>query len=365
MKTFKLQTAIAQVLDISSNPLLTRIKFVFADDKPNNNNQAIAADEFEALAANALGMPIKINFIEDFFGDDASNHAGSYPIGHISDMEQDELADGTKRLIGYANIWNEEFPKEVEWLKKRFAEGNPPGLSWELKYQNGVVEDGIEWLKGVIAAAATFVKFPAYGARTSLLALASIQEPENNSEEVSKVLLAIAEQLAPKEPIEEGGNQMTEEEAKKLQDELAAKSADAATKQEEIDRLNGLLTTKDEEVTALRDEIASLQRTALVETRVKKYTDLVGALPAEASEADSKKTLFASLSEEQFEAMIKELVDLKTALTPKQTPAQAAAASLRTARPLEIPRLEVPAVSETAIQTAREEFKSLARPNSA
>lgn len=361
MKTKKLNFSAqaAEILEVSGNPLVTVAKFIFTDDLPNENSQGIPFEEFGTLAESAIGMPVKINFMDDYFEAGSTNHPGAYPIGHISRTSIEDLGNGSHRLVGFANIWNAEFPQEVKWLKEKMADaeagkGEAPGLSWEVKYQQGIVKDGIEWLKGVVAQAATFVKFPAYGTRTSLLALASIQEPENNKEEVSQVLMSLAEQLVPKEqPKEKGGNQMTEEEAKQLKE-----SAEAS--QKEVERLTTLLAEKEGEVTTLTEQVASLQKAALIDTRVKKYTELVGALPEEAAQAETKKELFVSFSEAQFDAWIDELVAVKKAATPA-APANAAAAARQAMASLQVPRLNP---SESPQTNLRAELKGLARPNS-
>jgi len=356
-----MKTAVAGILSVSSNPLITTAKFTIADDLPNNNKQGVPFDEFEAIAASMIGMPVKINFVDDWFeGQGSTNHPGAYPIGHISNTEIIDNGDGSHQLVGYASIWNEEFPREVAWLRQKMQDADAgkaeaPGLSWELKYRESSKDaSGIEWLKGIVAQAATFVKFPAYGARTSLLALASIQDPEDNKEEVTKVLMAIAEQLAPKEqPKEKGGNQMTEEEAQQLRDAQASA-------QKEVERLLGVLAEKESEVTTLSDKVANLERAALTDTRVKKYTELVGALPEAEAEADAKKAFLLSFDDPQFDAMLGELAAIKKTATPPTPAPNAAEAARQAMASLRVPKLE------TTVETPnlRADLKALARPNS-
>jgi len=355
-----MRTAVAGILSVSSNPLITTAKFTIADDLPNNNKQGVPFDEFEAIAASMIGMPVKINFVDDWFeGTGSTNHPGAYPIGHISNTEIIDNPDGSHQLIGYASIWNEEFPREVAWLKQKMQDAEAgkseaPGLSWELKYRESSKDAaGIEWLKGIVAQAATFVKFPAYGARTSLLALASIQDPEDNKEEITKVLIAIAEQLAPKQPKIEGGNQMTEEEAKQLREA-------EASAQKEVERLLGVVAEKEKEVTDLSEKVASLERAALTDTRVKKYTELVGALPEAEAEANAKKAFLLSFNDDQFDAMLTELAALKKAATPLAPAPSAAEAARQAMASLRVPKLE----SSSDTPNLRADLKALARPNS-
>ena len=365
---FEFETALAEIIESSDHPLITTAKFIFADDRPNGNAQAIPFEEFDNVAKSAIGMPVKINFrkVKKTNGSqgEATSHVGSYPIGHIRRMETITADDGSHQLIAYADLWSEEFPDIVGWLKDAYANGDAPGISWELKYREGILKDGIEWLKGVIASAATFVHAPAYGPRTALLALASIQNFEDHGDEVATMLLAIAEQL--KTPIEDdkdkGGNRMTPEEEAKLRadaEKATTFAAEAASKQEEIERLLGEISTKDEEITALQDEVASMQKLALIESRVRTYTEQVGDLPAEAAEAETKKSVLASFSDDQFSAYIADLAAFKKAATP----AVPAAASLRARASLEVPRVEVPSTT-VGLDTLRAGLKGLARPNS-
>lgn len=175
MKIAKFESALAELVEIPNpdsdkNPFLTVARFVFADDKGNKNNQGIEYEDFPQVAASAIDMPVKINYSRS---SGVQNHANSIPIGHIKSMEIDEAS---KKLVATAMLYADEFPEEVSFLKESFAEDNAPGISWELAYRDSVVKNGVNWLKDVVTKAATFVRNPAYGSRTSLLALAASEE---------------------------------------------------------------------------------------------------------------------------------------------------------------------------------------------
>lgn len=367
LETFKFVTAMSELIDTpqnEQNPLVTTAKFIFADDRPNGNKQAIPYEEFDSIAASAVGMPVKINFD----GIDAQNHVGSSPIGHIKSMQQKTLPDGSHQLIAEADLWNAEFPEIVSWLKAAWASGDAPGISWELKYKDSNTLEGIQWLRGVIASAATFVKHPAYGPRTALLALASIKEPEKHWDEMAPLLIALAEQFksVPKvEPKAKGGKQMTEEEIAQLKAAEAAAKAEASSKQTEIEKLMADIATRDGEITTLKDQVTSLEKNALIDDRVRQYTEKIGTLPAEAAESDKKKSLFASFNDDQWGSYLEDLAALKKSATPI-APA-AAAAALKTAQASQgtpMPRVEVPLDGNLTYDSLRAGLRDLARPNS-
>jgi HPt (histidine-containing phosphotransfer) domain-containing protein len=369
MPAFRFETAISELIDVPAeegrHPLITTAKFIFADDRPNGNKQAVPFEEFENIAKSVIGMPVKINFK----GFSAKDHAGSQPIGHIKKMDIITSEDGSyHQLVAEASLWTHEFPEIVTWLKDAWASGEAPGISWELLYRESSIREGIEWLRGVIASAATFVESPAYGPRTALLALASIKNPEQYGDNIAQNLIALAEQFksAPKndKPKPKGGNRMTEEEIKQLQEALAAKTTEASTKADEIKKLLEEIATKDGEITELQGTVTSLQTAALIDDRVRKYTEVVGPLPAEASEADKVKNLFATFNDEQFEYHLEQLGNLKKSLTPTPSAAEAALKTAQASRRgIEVPKLDPP--TTLTYDTLRSGLKSLARPNSA
>lgn len=346
MHNLKFERAISEIIQEAKDghPFLTVAKFIFTDDKPNSNNQAISVDEFDSIIASAVGMPIKMRFD----GAGATKHPGSIPIGVIRAMEKKVAADGSNQLIAEAVLWNDEYPDEVAYLKETFADGKAPGVSWELGYKSSIIESGVTWLKNVITRAATFVKSPAYGTRTALLALASMNDPED----IKISILALAEELTKDKlpPVgNKGGKQgMTEEEIKKLQEDLKKAQAETET-------LKTQVTEKDKVIKANEEESAKLKKEALIATRVQKYSEAGFKLDTDTAKADKKKEMFVVLQDDQFEEYI---ADLKEAAKPKQpsTPAQLALAS---ASAQNFPK---PDTSDGDLNL-KEFMRGLARPN--
>jgi uncharacterized coiled-coil protein SlyX len=310
-----------------TNPFLTIIKFIFADDKPNRNNQAIPQEEFASLAQSAIGMPIKIRFL----GKGIGSHTGSVPVGHIRDMVEETDTEGVHRLVAEGVLYNEEYPEVIDFLKESFAAGEAPGLSWELAYKESIIEKGIEWLKGVIAKATTFVKHPAYGTRTALLALAS--DTNLSEEDIEKELVGMAHDI---EGQKQGGKNNVEleqalERIKELEAQIASKEAalaeantavsTAQASVEELKTLNGELVSK----------VSSFEKALIVESRTKKISDVGVQIPAEGEELTKKQEVWAAMSEELFETYVSDL-----AAAVKVVPEKRASASV-----LQLPKISV------------------------
>lgn len=187
MDSILIQSALAEITpEDFTHPGLRLVKFVFCDNQPNENGQGIAEEDFDEIIKSGVGTPIKMRF----FGNTAGGHIGSIPIGYIKNMYKED--DGnTKKLIADATLFADEYPDEIQYLQEAYDKGEAPGISWELKYNNSVIKDGIEWLKGLVTRAATFVRHPAYGNRTAILALASNKEisDEQLTEALQEILV--------------------------------------------------------------------------------------------------------------------------------------------------------------------------------
>jgi hypothetical protein len=146
-----------------SNPLLTPIELVFTDDKPNANKQGIKKSEFPNIIKSMSYMPIKANFNGMIYG-----HANSLPVGIIIEGKEDN-----DKIIAHGALYNDEFPELVEFLKHESSAGKDINFSWELRYKDSVLEDGVSWLTGVVTKAITAVSNPAYEGRTNLLSISS------------------------------------------------------------------------------------------------------------------------------------------------------------------------------------------------
>ncbi len=336
----ELQSALAALTpeDHFHHPGLRYAQFVFCDDLPNDNNQGIEYEDFADVAKSAIGTPVKIKFL----GESAGGHLGSVPFGFISSITEEEFNDGANhRLIANATLFARDYPDEIEYLQARLDDKTqePPGVSWELSYKDSILKNGIDWLKGVITQAATFVKAPAYGSRTALLALAS--NKTISADDFSKELSAFANELSPKTTIE-GGNNIVEEELRLAREALVAANQRVA----DLEAANAELTTANETLTtdnttlqatvaerdtalaevALRDRI--VERTRLVsEAGIKVETD--------AEKLKKRQAFWASFEDDAFAEYLE---DLKTTIPAK--PSKDASAALHLSR-LDVPRLSV------------------------
>jgi hypothetical protein len=341
--------SIAEIVDVQNpdgsdykHPLLTMAKFIFADDRGNNNRQGIKAEDFDEVIKSAIDTPVKMRFL----GANVAGHPGSVPIGHIKRMEKESETD-VNRLVAWAVLYSEEFPDEINFLKEAHASGEGPGISYEIMYSNSVSENGIEWLKNMTTRAATFVKSPAYGTRTALLALAS--NKDISPEEFTKELLAIVK------PNDKGGSQRMEleDKIKALEAEKASLTAEASTKQSEIDKLAGEITTLKTEVDTLKTQNSDLKRTAVADARAREYVEAGFQLEADAEKLTKKKEFWTALSDE---AWTEYLTDLKSAKAT--TPAALASAS---ARGTSIPKLAVAEGKETTLDDLKAGLRGISR----
>ncbi|MFA7101562.1 MAG: hypothetical protein WC196_07585, partial [Bacilli bacterium] len=147
------------------NPLLTWVRFIFTDDKPNANKQGISQDEFPNLVKSMAYMPIKANFDSEF---GLEGHSDARIIGVIKAGQQ----EGDK-VVAVGAIYHDEFPDVVDFFKKEMAEGNRVDFSWEIRYKDSDEKDGVEWLKNITTKAVTAVQHPAYEGRTPLVSISA------------------------------------------------------------------------------------------------------------------------------------------------------------------------------------------------
>jgi hypothetical protein len=376
------------------NPYLKTVKFVFADDKPNLNNQAIPYEEFTGLAASAIGMPIKIRFLGRQGG--AGNHDGSVPIGHISSVTEEQAEDGTNKLVAEGVLYADEYPDIIDYLEETYAENKAPGISWEISYKDSIVEKGITLLKGVIARAATFVKHPAYGKRTALLALASIDIAALDSEAKKKIMSLVEELLSLLEPdgedttdkedtteagliskaeelmgrfikeaaevtIQGGNNNVTLEEAlakiAELEAELAstkteleAKASETQTLEEAVTKVGQLEAT----VAELETAIATYEKAYVVANRTQKMVEAGVVLDEDAEVLAQKQELWAAMSEEIFNEVVSTVTAVANKAPEKRTEASA--------RIFNLPKITPPVASGgTAVPDLMSRMRALSR----
>lgn len=315
------------------NPSLRYAQFVFCDDQPNENHQGIKHEDFPEVAASAIGTPVKMRFL----GEAAGAHVGAIPIGHITDMEE-HAEGGVNSLVAQAVLYASDYPDEIEYLEEAFAGNKAPGISFELAYSSSVVENGISWLKGLVTRAAAFVKNPAYGTRTALLALAS-----NNSltdEQFADGLKAIANELQPKNT-DKGGNIKVEKELEEIKAKLEVAEKALAEKTTELETANASITTLTTEKDALQSKVTEGE-TALAEIARKNMITTRAATLAEAGmklDADVEKLAtkhWVALDDTAFAEYVD---DLKGAIKDA-TPVKTGLASLRaSASRSDLPRL--------------------------
>ena len=159
------------------NPLLTWIKLIFADDKPNANSQGIGQDEFPNLIRSMMYMPVKAKLNPEL---GLQGHFGADIVGVIKAGQQE-----ANSIVAIGALYNDEYPEIVDFCKKEIAEGRKVDFSWEIRYKDSETKDGTEWLKGTTTKAVTAVQNPAYNGRTSLVSISSFDE----------LLLSIDEEL--------------------------------------------------------------------------------------------------------------------------------------------------------------------------
>lgn len=341
-------TTIAEIFEVENegdfkHPLLTIAKFVFADDKGNSNNQGIKADDFDEVIKTAIHMPVKMRYL----GASAGGHQSSVPIGHIIKMDKETLADSSNRLVASAVLYSEEFHDEVMFLKEAFNKGEAPGISYEIMYADSVEENGIQWLKKMITKAATFVRSPAYGNRTALLALATRQDID--SEEFLTDFVTMAQDWAGESLSKKSKEENTQEEGGKLmEEELKQLKAEAEGLKEQIESLKKENDDLKEKLTTTNAELAKLNEEALAATREKKYLEAGFSLESDAEKAAKKRAFWISLSEEAFEEYI---ADLKAAKGATK------AAEASTTKKPELPKLAV-ASGDTQIEYTVDSLKA-------
>lgn len=325
MKTTELLTAIAEIADVpveEGHPLLTKMRFIFAtadegfnlSTKQNGLKQGIKAEDFDDIISTSINTPVKMRYLG--FRGGVGNHLGSIPIGHIVKMEKTTLEDGTLALAAEAVLYAQEYPEEVEYLKTAFASGAAPGVSYEVQHSpaKSVIENGVEWIKGLVTQAATIVRSPAYGNRTAILALASNKElTEEEFTDELKIMI---------KPEEEGGSDMDKDKEIERLTALASEKDSALTKKDE--EIAALAKERDEAKNALAEatsENEGLKKTILLEQRAQAYAAAGLSFDEDADKATAKKEMLVKMDEEVFNSYV---ADLKAA-SEKKTVAHASA----------------------------------------
>jgi len=311
LKNIEFKSSLAEIMpeDHYHHPGLRIARFVFCDDKPNQNGVGVEYEDFAEIIKTSIGTPVKMKFL----GQTVSGHLGSVPIGHITNMFENELGDGTHQLIADASLYADDYPDEIDYLEQSFAESKAPGISFEMSYKNDVLKEGVKWLKGLVTRAATFVRDPAYGNRTALLALASNNKMD--AETFMKELTALIEM----KPItkDEGGNNVTEEEAKKLQDALV----EAKERIQELEAEKTTLETTSAELSAKLDVANESLSTYAEKELVSKRTQAVmdAGITVDPAKLEQKQNFWVHLSDEAFAEYVEDLKIATAAATKTAT----------------------------------------------
>lgn len=317
----------AEMDDTFRHPGLRLARFIFCDDKPNENQQGIEYEDFPAIAKSAVGTPVKAKFMKK----DVEGHFGSIPIGHITEMTENELEDGTHQLIANAILYADDYPDEVEFLQKTFSEGKAPGISWELSFSSKLLKDGVEWLKGIITRAATFVRSPAYGSRTALLALASNQTISADDFMTELAALVDTPQPKLKEQENEGGNNVTVEELQAELDKIRGQLTEVETAKAGLETEKVSLETENTSLKTTVSEqgakIAEFTKKELVAIRSKALVE--AGMKIDSDPEKLEKAFWISLEDSAFAEYVESIKEMK--------PAKAVASKLPAGR-MELPR---------------------------
>lgn len=348
--------ALASSTEHFHHPGLRYGQFIYCDDMPNSNKQGIEYEDFPDLMASAIGTPVKMKFL----GQSEGGHTGSIPIGYIHKMTEESFNDGANhRLIASAILFASEYPDEIQYLEDKFNAGTPPGVSWELSYKDTIVKNGITWLKKILARAATFVRNPAYGSRTALLALATNQSI--SADDFSTELSAFAHEISPK-IIDKGGNNNVEEELRLAKEALAAANARIAeleqTTNAKIETLEQQVTTLTTTVEERDTALAEVALRELIAERTRLISEAGIKIETDAEKLAKKQAFWAQFSEETFAEY---LDDLKAAVVkPKE------AAASGTFKSQKLPKLTTGDASSDAVPTASDlmaKFKGFRNTN--
>lgn len=278
---------------ISQNKTVKWIKFILADDKPNANKQRIPEESFDSIIKTGLFMPIKMAP-----GAIQKGHEFSVPIGVITNLVKNE-----NRVEGIAALWAKEYPDEVEILEKMSSEGKKPQISWEILYNEWEEEaDGIEALKDPMLAAATVVKIPAYGGRTSVQAIASEdnKSKEKKTMEIEQKVVELEKRLSTFESEKETWAQEKETYEIKV-GELTQSVTDLTKEKVTLTDENKVLKTFKEEADAAKE------RTEKLESIKTLFSEAGVELPEEYFEDKDKLEKLLAMTTEQVKFWIDEL----------------------------------------------------------
>jgi hypothetical protein len=267
------------IASLSFNKTIKWIKFILTDANVNANKQRIPKNEFTNLIRTGLYMPIKM--AQGYIRED---HEFSVPIGTITNLIERE-----DRVEGIAALWGKEYPEEVKLLQEMSASDKKPQISWEIIYTDSKKEDEIEVFENVQLAAATIVGMPAYQGRTPILVVASKNK--------------------------EGGDssmEINEKEFNDLKASVATLTSERDTLKTSLETLqrefDGLKVERDTLASFKADADAKAEKEAKIAAIKKLFADAKVALPEDYFADEVKASKMLSMSTDQLEYVIQELL---------------------------------------------------------
>lgn len=309
MKNIFLDGSFAEIsVKNTAHPGLRTAKIIYCDDQPNSNGYGVEYEDFPDLENTLIGTPVKIKFV----GTGPSGHKGSIPIGHITQVSEAEVA-GVHQLIVDALLFADDYPDEIEYLDTAFAEGKAPGVSFEVTYHDSVLKNGIQWIKGLVARAATFVRSPAYGDRTALLALAADKNlsAEDFMTELSALIVNNESQKTTK-----GGNNRMDKELEEALAKIATLEAELVTANEAVAAKSGEVVTLTSTNETLTAEIETKDATIAEFESKEVLAERRAALTEAGIELELKAERIIAMSDEDFAAYVEDLKAVAAAAKP-------------------------------------------------
>jgi hypothetical protein len=272
------------------NPTVTWAKFVLTDDRTNGNGERIPKEEFTNLINTGINMPVKMAM-----GEIAPGHDDSKPLGVITNLKEIQTESGASAIVALAALWGEERPADISFIKEKFAQQQPVNVSWEILYQDTVLNEtvGSMDLVSTVLKAATIVGNPAYMGRTPFLSIAAKKADAGAKE-------GTPEDITQEETMEDDTVE------KELQEKLDKAVA-------EIETLKGQLSEKETAIAELTTQKETLEAEL---TPLKEFKEQADAAVAKAEKLASIKTKFSEAGlnkdEEYFKTNEEKLLGLDT-----------------------------------------------------
>jgi len=357
MKNLILEGSFAEVSAKDfTHPGLRTARVIYCDDQPNSNGFGVEYEDFPELMASLVNTPIKMKFT----GNGVAGHKGSIPIGHVTQVSEDEV-NGVHRIVLDTVLYADDYPDEIDWLDAQYEKGKVsptemPGVSFEVTYHDSILKNGVSWIKGLVARAATFVGSPAYGNRTALLALAA--DKSINADDFIAGLSAILKNNESQNTTEGGNNRMEKEleealaRIANLEAEIANRNTEIATKTAELETLTSTNATLTAEIESKDATIAEFETKEVLAERQAALVEAGITLELNAER-------IVSMSAEDFDAYVEDLKAVAEA-SKKDTKETKKLMASRTTR---LPKFEADEDNRPSVENLASKFKSISRSN--